>query len=323
VAGDVVLAAGDITSCSKPAPVRYTADILGSRIARHSGPVTVAPLGDLVYPAGSAALYAECYDLYWGQYKDRTKPVIGNHDYGFGGRGYGYIDSNGEHFDAHFFDSMFYREPEPKSGQMPPPPRDREGYFYAYTLGESWLILVLDSNCSKFDGQVRGCAAKSPQAQWLREKLTRNTLPCVAAMSHHPRFSHGMHGDNDNGSKRASGGTFDLDPLWNILTAHDVDLLMSGHDHHYERYSKLDEFGKPSHDGTRQFVVGTGGRSIRKVKRSWNSSTHRVINEFGVLELRLLLDGYEWEFFGGGDESNDWTVAPLDSGWERCNGRRD
>src|SRR5919202_6301082 len=70
----VLLAAGDIASCQSRGD-RATAKLLDSI----SG--TVLALGDLAYPAGTAKEFDECYDRTWGRFKDRTKPVPGNHDY--------------------------------------------------------------------------------------------------------------------------------------------------------------------------------------------------------------------------------------------------
>ena len=40
--------------------------------------------------------------------------------------------------------------------------------------------------------------------------------------------------------------------LWRALAAR-ADVVLAGHDHHYERFAPI--------DGIRSFVVGTGGRS--------------------------------------------------------------
>ena len=69
----VLLAAGDIASCESRGD-RATAKLLDSI----SG--TVLALGDLAYPRGTAKEFDECYDRTWGRFKDRTKPVPGNHE---------------------------------------------------------------------------------------------------------------------------------------------------------------------------------------------------------------------------------------------------
>jgi acid phosphatase type 7 len=42
---------------------------------------TVATFGDHAYPQGTAANFANCYDPFWGQFKSRTMPSPGNHEY--------------------------------------------------------------------------------------------------------------------------------------------------------------------------------------------------------------------------------------------------
>jgi hypothetical protein len=70
----VVVAGGDIADCATEgdqATARLVADIDG----------TVLTLGDHAYPDASAQDFEECYDPSWGQFKERTKPSPGNHEY--------------------------------------------------------------------------------------------------------------------------------------------------------------------------------------------------------------------------------------------------
>jgi hypothetical protein len=47
-------------------------------------------------------------------------------------------------------------------------------------------------------------------------------------------------------------------PLWKRL--YEVDLILSGYEHNYERFAPQDPYGEagPQH-GIREFVLGTGG----------------------------------------------------------------
>jgi hypothetical protein len=70
----VVVAAGAIADCARQgdeATARLVGDIEG----------TVLTLGDHAYPDGSAETFDECYDPTWGQFKERTRPSPGNHEY--------------------------------------------------------------------------------------------------------------------------------------------------------------------------------------------------------------------------------------------------
>ena len=46
----------------------------------------VFTIGDNAYPIGAASEFANCYDPTWGAFKNRTRPRLGNHDFGNGAR---------------------------------------------------------------------------------------------------------------------------------------------------------------------------------------------------------------------------------------------
>lgn len=144
--------------------------------------------------------------------------------------------------------------------------------YYSYRLG-SWLVVVLNSNCRPAGGCERG----SPQQVWLRRTLAAHRGRCTLAYFHHPRWSSGLHG-----SDRTMGA------LWDTLAAAGADVVLAGHDHHYERFAPI--------GGIRSFVVGTGGRSLYPVL--WRLPASRVVqwHAFGVLRLTLRDDGYAWRF---------------------------
>ena len=147
----------------------------------------------------------------------------------------------------------------------------RRGY-YSYRLG-SWLILVLNSNCLP----AGGCGDGSPQQRWLEGVLARQPAGCTLAYFHHPRFSSGLHGSDRT-----------MAALWATLAAAGADVVLAGHDHHYERFRPI--------SGIRSFVVGTGGRSLYPALRRLPAS--EVLNDrtFGVLRLTLHADAYDWRF---------------------------
>src|SRR5687768_15486884 len=83
--GDPVLVgAGDIGSC-KSTGDEATADLLAGIRG------TVATFGDNAYPKGTDANFARCYERSWGQFKARTMPSPGNHEYETAGAS-GYFD---------------------------------------------------------------------------------------------------------------------------------------------------------------------------------------------------------------------------------------
>jgi acid phosphatase type 7 len=144
--------------------------------------------------------------------------------------------------------------------------------WYSYDRG-AWHIVVLNSNCAK----VGGCHAGSPQERWLRRDLAAHPSRCTLAYWHHPRWSSGLH-----------GSTASMAPLWQTLARARADVVLAGHDHHYERFAPI--------DGIRSFVVGTGGRSLYPVLLRRRGSEAVNVTEFGVLRLTLRPGSYGWRF---------------------------
>jgi hypothetical protein len=153
--------------------------------------------------------------------------------------------------------------------------------WYSYEIG-SWHVVVLNTNCD----EVSGCGAGSPQEQWLRANLAAHPSTCTLAYWHLPRFSSGDHGSNAS-----------VQPLWQALYDHGVEMVLSGNDHDYERFASQTPAGAADPaGGVRQFVVGTGGRYLRPMGAPQPNSEVRSASTFGVLRLKLNPGAYEWEF---------------------------
>jgi hypothetical protein len=235
---------------------------------------TVATFGDNAYESGTSAEFARCYDPSWGQFKARTKPSVGDGEYETAGAS-GYFNYFGE------------AAGDPQEG------------YYSYDLG-SWHVIVLNSNCS----EVGGCGAGSAQERWLRSDLEANPSACTAAHFHHPRFS-----SSERGSSSA------VAPFWEALYEAGADVVLSGHAHNYERFAPQTPSGQADPaQGIRQFVVGTGGRSLISFGAVQANSKVRIADTYGVIKLTLHPEGYEWQFVTapGGMEA--------DSGSASCHG---
>ena len=145
--------------------------------------------------------------------------------------------------------------------------------WYSFELG-AWHVIVLDSNCE----EAGGCNPGTRQWLWLRRDLRQHReTRCTLALWHHPRFSSGLHGSD---TKVAA--------FWSLLAAARADVVLSGHDHDYERFAPI--------AGIRSFVVGTGGRNLRGFGRVRAGNVVRQSKSFGVLRLALLPRGYTWRF---------------------------
>ena len=81
-----------------------------------------------------------------------------------------------------------------------------------------------------------------------------------------------------------------------MLYSADADVVMSAHDHLYERYAPQDPNGAPDpRRGITQFVAGTGGSTLYQVASLQPNSEARI-SAYGVLKMTLRADAYEWEF---------------------------
>jgi acid phosphatase type 7 len=149
--------------------------------------------------------------------------------------------------------------------------------YYSFDLG-TWHVISLNSAIP--------VGPRSAQGKWLATDLQAHSGDCVLAYFHIPAFSSGPHGSN-----------LDMMELWRQLAAGGVDVALSGHDHHYERFAPLDARGRPDPvGGMRQFVVGTGGGGVYRIERVAPHSEVRENGSYGVLKLVLLAGRYEWAF---------------------------
>ena len=75
-------------------------------------------------------------------------------------------------------------------------------------------------------------------------------------------------------------------------------MVLSGHEHNYERFAPQNPGGREDPErGIRQFVVGTGGgKGTYPILDPLSNSEVHNDDTYGVLELTLRPEGYDWEF---------------------------
>ena len=92
--------------------------------------------------------------------------------------------------------------------------------------------------------------------------------------------------------------------FWEVLVAAGADVVLSGHDHNYERFLPMDANGRLDREhGIVQFVAGTGGIGTSPFNGVRDNSVVRDAGTLGVLKLTLRPGGYDWEFMPVGASS--------------------
>jgi acid phosphatase type 7 len=147
----VLAAAGDIARFD----CIHCGDVLTASLIEQINPTVVLALGDEQYPSGALKDFQTGYDNTWGVFKDKTKPVPGDHEYLTPG--------------AAGYTRYFGRAAKPKGKT-----------YYSFDLG-SWHLIALDSNIARGPG--------SAQERWLRADLRATSKRCVLAFWHAPRFA--------------------------------------------------------------------------------------------------------------------------------------
>ncbi len=175
-------------------------------------------------------------------------------------------------------------------------------YYSVDTAG--WHIVSLDSNPT-FDETD----PDSEQMQWLVNDLESNQLGCTLVYFHHPPFSVGPHGNSK-----------ELTDLWRILVQHHVTIVLTGHDHEYERWQPLDENGNVSPSGTVSLVVGTGGQSEYGAQRDDDRLAGPALMTYGALRMGLNPDGADLQFIETDGHVADSSVVSCGSPDQQTDG---
>lgn len=134
--------------------------------------------------------------------------------------------------------------------------------YYSFDYGDVHFV-ALDTNM-----------IGSEQAAWLDDDLAATERDWVVVYGHHPPYSSGEHGC-DNQFQEVFGP---------ILEEHQVDLVLSGHDHDYERMIPQ--------NGVNYVVTGGGGKGTRSVGSSDFTGFSEAVLHFVYVEIegdQLLL----------------------------------
>ena len=133
---------------------------------------------------------------------------------------------------------------------------DNRTYVYRAASGVDFFVLDSQSGLDSAD-------ILDSQQSWLIKAAQESTATFKVVVLHHPPFSSGKHGSTKQYQ-------------WDF-TSMGIDLVISGHDHTYERII---------HNGTTYVVDGTGGAGLYKCKpKRVAGSLICVDNKYGALFL--------------------------------------
>lgn len=241
-------------------------------------------LGDVQYLTGKFEDFEKSFVPYFRDIVVPIYSVAGNHDYGNGTVPAGDLSGYKKAFDQYFPFATY--EEEGKT-------------YYDFNLGP-WKFYALDSNCE----YIGGCDKESPQYEWLTSQVRTDDSVCSVGFWHHPVFTSGIHKDVKDTSRGLG--------FWDVLQSHGADIVLNGHDHHYERFAPKLADGTVSSDGMREFISGTGGYSLRKISEPYPSGQEKYVDDtFGYLYLELFPGRYEWKY-------KNLHGDALDSGTGSC-----
>ncbi|WP_245633905.1 discoidin domain-containing protein [Amycolatopsis jejuensis] len=231
-----------------------------AKLVEQMNPAAVLTIGDNQYDDAHLSDFTKYYDKTWGKFKSITHPIPGNHE---------------------SYDGTPFKGYEDYFGKIAKPDGKR---YYSWEMG-NWHFIALDSN--GFVDEEGGELHDTDQMNWLKQDLAKNTKGCVATSYHHPRWSSGDHGDQ-RGSKQ----------LWDVLAQNKVDLVLNGHDHHYERFNPQNASGKADPNGPVEILAGIGGANPYPIHSAHPTTAKLLKDTFGVLKLTMTDTTFESQLIG-------------------------
>jgi hypothetical protein len=134
----------------------------------------------------------------------------------------------------------------------------------------------------------------SPQLSWLDQDLGRSNADWKVLYFHHPL----------NPSSFRLGSNPNLGILAPLMAKHGVDLVLTGHEHNYQRTKPLNE------NGTIEVITGGGGQSLHPfVKKQQDFSAYRDV-DFGHVEVEVTNDELVGRYIVRDGSVRDTFVIP-------------
>ncbi|HBP17838.1 MAG TPA: hypothetical protein DEA08_08595 [Planctomycetes bacterium] len=124
-------------------------------------------------------------------------------------------------------------------------------------------------------------ALNEDQLAWLERDLeAHQDAPWIVVYGHHPPYSSGHHGSSSR-----------MRELTETFERHGVDLVFTGHDHHYERTLPMQGgcVAQPDDTGITYIIAGAGGAGLRGdvTPQFWHAASDDTVHSY----VRLTIHG--------------------------------
>jgi predicted phosphodiesterase len=239
-----------------------------AQLVKSWSPDLIITTGDNNYPDGSALTIDQTIGQYYQAY---IHPYTGI--YGEGATENNFFPSMGNH-------DWIPEQAQPYLDYFTLPGNER---YYQFSRGPV-TFFVLDSDAHEPDGVNRS----SVQAEWLKTQMALSTTPWNIVYFHHPPYSSAYHGSI----------------MWMRWPFQEwgADLVLSGHDHTYERLQV---------DGLNYIVNGLGGGSIYNFFIPLPESVVRYNEGHGAMLIEADPNAMHIQFFNlRGEVMDGVTITP-------------
>jgi tartrate-resistant acid phosphatase type 5 len=231
-------------------------------------PDFIITTGDNNYPEGGAETIDQNIGQFFHQY---IYPYTGA--YGVGAQVNRFFPSLGNH-------DWMTSDGQPYLDYFTLPGNER---YYEFSAGPVDFYVLN----SVYNADPDGFDADSAQAIWLMTQLAMSDADWQIVYMHHPPYSSGNHGSSDWMQWPYA--------FWG------VDVVLSGHDHTYERIFR---------DGITYFVNGLSGSSKYEFGEVVEGSQFRYNQDFGAMLVETQKDILKFRFINRqGETIDDYEIA--------------
>jgi len=152
---------------------------------------------------------------------------------------------------------------------------------YSFNVG-AWHVVSLPSAALRYNKNPSGILS------WLQADLAANRTTCTLAYWHEPYWT---------ATTSQHGRDTQVKPWVDALYAAGADVILSGHQHDYQRFAPQNPSDqRDDARGMREFVVGTGGIGFYPLQGGAPNLEASNASTYGVLQMTLRPTSYSWSF---------------------------